>query len=94
MSASKVLLVLGAGGRVGASVAKLFGQNGYKVAIAARSLEDKTNDQGQLQVRVDVGSPDSINATFDKVSAQFGPPSVVVHNGQSCACDTNLEYSC
>ena len=81
MSASKVLLVIGAGGRIGASVAKLFGDNGYKVAIAARSLEDKVNDQGQLQVRADVLKPATITSASEKVNAQFGPPSVVVFNG-------------
>ena len=81
MSASKISLVIGAGGRIGASVAKLFGDNGYKVAIAARSLEDKVNDQGHLQVRADVLKPATITSAFEKVNTQFGPPSVVVFNG-------------
>ena len=81
MSSSKVLLVLGAGGRVGASVASLFAQNGYKVAIAARSLKDTVDDKGQLQIQADVSQTASVESAFDKVIDKFGVPNVVVYNG-------------
>lgn len=83
-SPTKVLLILGSGGRVGASVASLFSQKGYSVAIAARSLEDnKVNSDGQLQIRADLAKADAVAPAFEKVKAKFGaPPSVVVYNGQ------------
>ena len=81
MSSSKVLLILGAGGNIGASVAKLFAQNGYKVALAARRLQDGLNEDGQLNIHADLAKADSVESAFDKVSSQFGPPSVVVYNG-------------
>ena len=83
MSASKVLLVLGSGGRVGASVAKLFAQNGYKVAIAARRLKDAVNDEGQLEIQADVSKAESVEAAFDKIKAEFGIPNIVVYNGET-----------
>lgn len=84
-SANKILLILGSGGRVGASVASLFSQKGWSVAIAARSLVDnKVNDQGHLQLRVDLGKSDTIAPAFDKVKEQFGNwPNSVVYNGDS-----------
>lgn len=81
MSTSKILLILGAGGNVGASVANLFGQNGYKVAIAARRLQDAVNDDGQLQIQADLSHAESVESAFDKVAAKFGVPNVVVYNG-------------
>jgi NAD(P)-dependent dehydrogenase (short-subunit alcohol dehydrogenase family) len=83
MSGSKVLLVLGAGGNIGASVASLFAENGYKVAIAARRLKDGVNDAGQLQVQMDLSKPETVDATFDKVTAKLGPPNVIVYNGKT-----------
>ena len=83
-SASKILLILGSGGRVGASVASLFGHKGYSVAIAARSLEDnKVNAAGQLELRADFANADTLAPTFEKVKEKFGaPPNVVVYNGK------------
>lgn len=80
MSSSKVLLILGAGGNIGTSVAKLFSQNGYKVALAARRLKDEVNDDGQLHVQLDLAKPDTVDSAFEKVSKKFGPPNVVVYN--------------
>ena len=37
MAANKVVLILGAGPRVGTAVAKKFASEGYKVAVASRS---------------------------------------------------------
>jgi NADP-dependent 3-hydroxy acid dehydrogenase YdfG len=82
MSASKVLLILGAGGNIGASVANTFTKNGYKVALAARSLQDGSNQNGNLQIKTDLGNPKSIESAFDKTTAEYGPPNVIVYNGK------------
>lgn len=81
MAASKIVLVLGAGGNVGASIATLFAKQNYRVALAARSLQDSTNSSGHLNIRADLGDEKSVNAAFDKTIAHFGPPNVVVYNG-------------
>lgn len=81
---TKIVLVLGAGGTIGASVATLFAQHGYKIALAARSLKDATNADGHLQIHADVAEEASVGTAFDKVAAKFGgPPSAVVYNGRS-----------
>ncbi|KAK5128085.1 hypothetical protein LTR85_005202 [Meristemomyces frigidus] len=80
MSASKVLLVLGAGGNVGASVAALFSQHGYKVALVARRQRDIASDDGYMHIQADLAQEEAVESAFDKVSASFGPPSVVVYN--------------
>lgn len=81
MSASKILLVLGAGGNVGASLAGLFAQKGYKIALAARRLQDAVNEDGTLHIHADLGNAESVESAFDKVASHFGPPNVVVYNG-------------
>ncbi|KAL2672677.1 hypothetical protein Neosp_013391 [[Neocosmospora] mangrovei] len=81
MAIDPVLLILGAGPRIGASVADRFALDGYKVAIASRSGTDTKNEKGFLSLKADLGKPDSIPAIFDAVKAEFhAAPSVVVYN--------------
>ncbi|RSL62888.1 hypothetical protein CEP54_005489 [Fusarium duplospermum] len=81
MATNPVLLILGAGPRIGASVAEKFALNGYKVAIASRSGTDSKNEQGILSLKVDLGNPDSIPGIFEAVEAEFqAAPSVIVYN--------------
>lgn len=81
MAASPVVLILGAGPRVGASVAETFASNGYKVAVASRKGTDAKNDKGYLSLKADFAKPNSIPALFAAVSAEFhAAPSVVIYN--------------
>ena len=81
MAADPVVLILGAGPRVGASVAEKFASNGYKVAVVSRSGSGTKNAQGFLSLQADFTKPDSIAALFDAVKAEFRTsPSVVVYN--------------
>ncbi|KAI1656386.1 hypothetical protein F4813DRAFT_390755 [Daldinia decipiens] len=76
-----VALVLGAGPRVGASVAQKFSSNGYKVAIASRSGTGSKTTEGFLSLRADFTKPDSVPALFDAVKNEFKKaPSVFVYN--------------
>jgi len=80
MSVKPVVLILGAGPRVGASVAKTFASNGYKVAVASRSGSTK-NSEGYLSLKADFTKPDSIPALFNAVKTEFNTsPSVVIYN--------------
>ena len=81
--ASPVILILGAGARVGQSTAHAFQAAGYRVAIASRSLEHlKTNSDGFLELRVDLADPSAIPGVFEAVERSLGQtPSVVVYNG-------------
>jgi len=81
MAANPVVLVLGAGPRIGASVAEKFASNGYKVAVASRSGSGTKTAQGILSLKVDFTKPDTIPALFDAVKSEFhASPSVVVYN--------------
>ncbi|KAI1806246.1 NAD(P)-binding protein [Daldinia bambusicola] len=78
------VLILGAGPRVGASVAQKFASNGYKVAIASRNGTGAKTAEGFLSLKADFAKPESIPALFDAFKAEFQTaPSVVVYNAAS-----------
>lgn len=74
-----IVLILGAGARVGAAVARTFARNGYKVAVASRSGTSPSPDY--LALQADFADPSSIPPLFAAVRAEFNAaPSVVVYN--------------
>ena len=78
MSTSPIVLILGAGPRVGASVASTFASNGYKVAVASRS---GAAQEGYLGLKADFSKPDAIPGLFEAVKKELSAaPSVVVYN--------------
>ncbi|KAJ0414443.1 hypothetical protein BJY00DRAFT_30546 [Aspergillus carlsbadensis] len=84
MAPQPIALVLGAGPRIGASVAAAFQSKGYSVATASRSGTGAKTSEGYLSLAADFGNPSSIAALFDSVKATFGAaPSVVVYNAAS-----------
>ncbi|CZR61783.1 uncharacterized protein PAC_11680 [Phialocephala subalpina] len=79
--AAPVALILGAGPRVGASVAEKLASNGYLVVTASRSGSGTKTNKGFLSLKADFSKPESIPALFDAVKTQFNTsPSVVVYN--------------
>jgi NAD(P)-dependent dehydrogenase (short-subunit alcohol dehydrogenase family) len=81
MAAKQVLLILGAGPRIGTSVASKFASNGYEVAIASRSGTGSKTTDGYLSLKADFALPNSIPALFEAVKAEFhAAPSVIVYN--------------
>jgi len=81
MATNPVVLILGAGPRVGASVAEKFASNGYQVVVASRSGTDTKTANGFLSLKADFTKPDSIPALFDAVKTEFHTsPSVVIYN--------------
>ena len=79
-----VIFILGAGPRVGSSVARKFAAQGFSVAIASRSVTDGSiSTEGYLQLCVDLSQPASVPAAFETIKARLGaPPNVVVYNGR------------
>jgi len=76
-----VVLILGSGPRVGASVAQEFKNSGYSVALASRKGINGKTDDGYLSIKADFASPSSIPDVFSAVKSEFGSaPSVVVYN--------------
>lgn len=82
MASRRVVLILGAGPRVGQSVAEQFSQNGYEVAMVGRSLPSGVSTEGYLNLQADLSDPDAIPSIFSAVQVQFGVPNIVVYNGQ------------
>ena len=82
MASKKVLFVLGAGGNIGAALAKKFLHEGYKVALASRTAEPGLRSDGTFGVRLDLAKPADVGSAFDAVKEQLGAPSVVVYNGR------------
>ena len=80
--APPVVLVLGAGPGNGANVVSRFGAKGYAVALASRSMKDRTVDERLVELHVDLAHPKTIPAIFAKVEQQLGTPNVVVYNGE------------
>ena len=81
MAIKPVVIILGAGPRIGASVAKKFASIGYSVAVVARSGSGGDTHEGFLSLKADFTKSDSIPAVFDQVTTELGaPPSVVVYN--------------
>ncbi|KAJ3945465.1 hypothetical protein N0V92_013524, partial [Colletotrichum tropicale] len=80
-----VLLILGAGSRVGASIAKHFSSAGYAVALVSRSAPSPPAvdpSTSFLRVRADLSVPAQVSGAFAAVRAHFGgvEPRVVVYN--------------
>src|ERR1700761_7625843 len=84
MAAASVVLILGAGPRIGSAVAEKFASNGYKIALASRSGTGTVNDKGFLSLKADFADPESVPALFDAVETEFqSSPSVIVYNAGS-----------
>lgn len=81
----EVALIVGGGPGVSASCARLFSQEGMKVAVAARNPEKPVLEKLASEHRVrcypcDAREPDSVVALFRAVTEDLGPPTLVVHN--------------
>ncbi|KAM3416237.1 hypothetical protein BST61_g7843 [Cercospora zeina] len=78
--ASKVLLFIGSGARIGASTVKTFLKAGYKVAQASRSLKPEESTEDDLHLVIDATEPESITAAFEETRKKLGEPNVVIYN--------------
>jgi NAD(P)-dependent dehydrogenase (short-subunit alcohol dehydrogenase family) len=79
--ASPVILILGAGANTGARLAQTFSKNGFKVALATRTINAHHEKSRDLVIKADFSDPSSIKAVFEEVNAKLGIPNVVVYNG-------------
>ena len=88
MSQSKVAVVLGVGPGLGAAVAHRFAREGFVVGLMARSSEQLTQIQSEIEqsggkalsVTVDATDAASVKAAFEQVRSQLGSPEVFVYN--------------
>ncbi|KAH7395211.1 hypothetical protein DE146DRAFT_678975 [Phaeosphaeria sp. MPI-PUGE-AT-0046c] len=78
MSSKPVVLIIGSGPRIGASVARKFAALDYSVAIVSRKAESADD---YLSIKTDVSDPSCIPSIFDAVQAEFKTfPSVIIYN--------------
>ncbi|KAF3765033.1 NAD(P)-binding protein [Cryphonectria parasitica EP155] len=80
MSTPKVLLIFGAGPKVGLATVKKFSSEGYKVAAVSRHPSEELKKIADLIVPLDLKDPTQIQPLFENVTKQLGPPHVVVYN--------------
>jgi len=90
---TSVILIIGAGPNVGAAVAEKFAGNGYKVALAARSLSSGIQPNGYLHVNTDLSNPENVPSIFREVKKSFGIPNIVVYNGVTFSSHCSSFYS-
>lgn len=81
---SNVILIVGAGLGLGASVGRRFAKEGFKVAVASRS-QAKIDAvaaviDGAKGYATDATDEAAVKALFDQVTADLGAPNVVVFN--------------
>ena len=81
----QVAVVTGAGGAIGAAIAKLFAENGAEVALldideAAARKAAKTAGKRALAVLCDVTDERSVNAAYAEICRRFGGVDILVSN--------------
>ena len=82
---SEVALIVGGGPGISASCARLFTQEGMKVAIAARNPEKSvmkrlSEDYGVTCYGCDAREPEEVASLFKSIENDLGKPDLVVHN--------------
>lgn len=77
---SKVALIIGAGPRLGRSVADSFKSAGYAVALAARSLTASSPNDKELHIQADITDSSAVSHIFSTTADNLGVPSVVIYN--------------
>src|SRR5262245_16529422 len=78
-----VALVTGAGRGIGETVAARLAADEWRVAIAARSVDDLDRvaaATGALAVPLDVTDADAVDAAVARVEAELGPVALLVNN--------------
>jgi len=89
--APKVALILGAGARIGASVAKTFKEAGYSVALVSRKPDTKAAEAGgYIALSGDLAKPANVKAVFKETTEKLGTPSVVVYNAAAFTFPTDF----
>ena len=80
-----VALIVGGGPGISSSCARLFADNGMRVAVAARSpdkpvLQALETSHGVRRYACDAGDPAAVDLLFQNVVRDLGAPTLVVHN--------------
>jgi len=84
----KTIVVVGAGKGMGNHIAKIFGEQDFRVVLMARKQESldsnvkefKENGMEAYGIAVDANIPDTLTEGFQKVNELFGCADVLVYN--------------
>ncbi len=82
----KVAIVTGAASGFGEATARLYAENGARVAIAdlaaekAEAVARSIGEDKAIAVRTDVSSRADIDALLAETTRRFGPPDIIVNN--------------
>jgi NAD(P)-dependent dehydrogenase (short-subunit alcohol dehydrogenase family) len=84
-SRNDIALIVGGGPGISASCARLFADEGMRVAVAARNPDKPVLAKLEQTHRVrryacDASDPSAVATLFEKVAADIGTPTLVVHN--------------
>ncbi|MVT54226.1 SDR family oxidoreductase [Bradyrhizobium yuanmingense] len=85
LSIQDVALIVGGGPGISSSCARLFAENGMRVAVAARNpgktvLETLEKTHGVYRYACDASEPADVNRLFENIVQDLGTPRLVVHN--------------
>src|SRR3954468_5332867 len=88
MTATRTALVTGASRGIGKACALALAKSGYRVALAARSLENLQQTESLVRnagvesysVAIDVSDSGSIKAGFEKAARDFGRLDILINN--------------
>ena len=76
-------LIVGAGSGLSAAVARRFRREGYRIALAARTIEKLAPleaETGARAFRCDASDAASVTRLFESVTREIGEPGLVVYN--------------
>lgn len=84
----KVAIITGAGRGIGRATAKLFAEEGAKVAVVSRTAENVAGVVAEIQaaggtalgVVCDISNLEQINAAVEKVVVEYGRVDILVNN--------------
>lgn len=75
MAPQPIVLILGAGPRLGSAIASKFASQNFKVVLASRSLSDGVcSPEGYLRISADLPDPGSFPRVFSAIKARLGAP--------------------
>ncbi len=83
MAQNEVVLIVGSGPGLSASLARLFNKQGMKVALAARNTKKLDGLVKEIDGRAfscDASVPTDVENLFDSMARDFGAPTLVVYN--------------